>query len=282
MRLLDQVHDLVQLPGRVLPAADPVESGDDLLPPDGGVGLHAGLAQRLLVPGSVLDRNGARVDPAVPERVRPCGQPVDGRLDGVLPDLGDEPADRAGEAQPVGLPLHRLGEGEAADDLRQPIGERVHDRLAGDVGPDVPVAPFELLHRDAGAAREALGRLRRLALLVEGDPLGRPALVLVLPALGQVVDRDHEAPRTDVDVVGLGAEQSPAELGQLRLGLAAGERRQLLAADLEQEPRQPRAPRRPRPRPTGTTVRRGARACGRAGCRPGARSATRRRARRAG
>ena len=242
VRPLDQVDDLVELAARVLPPADRVERGDDLLAAHVGVRLHARLAQRRLVPARGRDLDLARMDPAMPERVRAGRDAVERHVHRGGAQLREQPAHGPREAERP-LPVHFIDLVNARP--RTICGSRSGSVSAiaspAHVRPHVAVAPLQLLDRDARTAREPLGGLRRLALLVEGDPLGRPALVLIRSALRQVVDDHHQPPRPDVDVVRLGAEHAPRELGQLRRGLAAGKRRQLLAADLEDEPRQLRA-----------------------------------------
>ena len=162
----------------------------------------------------------------------------------------------------AGGPLHRLAEGDAVDDRVS----RTSSGWPGTLDAEEAVALLELVGRPAVAAREALASL-------VGRGHGRPLDPDGRSRIGQVLDDQHEPARPDEDLRRLGAQVLPRELRQLRLGLAAGRRRQLLAADLKQQAGQ-RSPRRAaRPRARGSA---------RGRCRRRARSPRSRRARRAG
>ena len=181
-------------------------------------------------------------------------------------DHRQRPANGPRKANAVAVPAHRLRKREPAKDpadvLRQDLGKRLPGRL----DPQEAVALLELLHSDA----VPLGKPGRGLLLHRHRWALEP---LVRSTLGNVVDEQGEAPRRDQDAARLDSEQAPAELGKLRLGLAAGRSRQLLAADLNQDGRH---------RPPRRAGRSGARASGPGRCTPRARSPRRRPARRAG
>src|SRR5439155_11392368 len=105
-------------------------------------------------------------------------------------------------------------------------------------------------HCQALPAREALCRLRRTALLVEGDALARPAALDVGGPLGQAFDEECEPPWSDQELGRLGFEVAAAELRELGLSLPAGQGGKLLAPDLKEQARHPapvRARRRAEP-----------------------------------
>ena len=162
-----------------------------------------------------------------PYESRPDGTPSTSTSTRLAVELRAEPADRPREAQPAARPAHRLREREPAHDRGEPLRQRPRRaRRPRTRRPDEAVAPLELVGRDAVAAREALGRLRRRASSSKAMRSAGPGALLVGRALGQVVDDEREPPRPDV-------ERRPArrrawlrhELRQLRARLAAGRRR---------------------------------------------------------
>ena len=160
-------------------------------------------------------------------------------------ELRAEPAHGARKAEAGVVPAHRLREREPADDLVQPLGQRIEERPAGHEHAQETVADLEVVHAHALLLRKALrGLLPQV--------LGRPLDPLVRLPLGEVVDEKHEPARADEHA----AFSQLRQLGaQLRLRLRAGRGGQLLAPDLKQQAGQ-------------SSPRRAGRPCARA-CEPG-------------
>ncbi len=130
------------------------------------------------------------------------------------------------------------------------LGQHLLERLPGHLDAEEAVSLLELLDRDPVSLREA-GR----GLL--GHVHGRSLDPLIGSLGGHVVDEHREPSRRDQDPRRSDAQGLLCDAGQLRQSLAAGSRRQLLAADLNQE-RRHRLPRR--------AGRSGAQACERGRC----------------
>ena len=220
-RPLGQVDDLGQHPLVRLGQPELLEAGADrgVAPPL--VRLHIGPTHRLEVGAGRRDRHLPVRDAVTVGRATEA-------LHGLLVELGAEPAHRPGEAEPGVVPAHRLREGETADDLVEPLGQRIEERTARHEHPQEAVADLQLVHAHTLFLREALRRLFP-------QMLGRPLDPLVGLALGQVGHEQREPARADED-------PSVAELRQLgtelRLRLLAGRGGELLAADLKQQARQ--------------------------------------------
>ena len=160
-------------------------------------------------------------------------------------ELRAEPADGPRKAEARVVPAHRLREREPADDLVQPLGQRLEERPARDEHAQQAVAHLEVAHRDTLLLRKALGS-------PFPQVLGRPLDPLVRLPLGEVVHEQHEPARADKHA----ALSQLRQLGaKLRLRLSAGRGGQLLAPDLKQQAGQ-------------SSPRRAGRPCARA-CEPG-------------
>ena len=222
-RPLDEVDHLTENPGGVAPLAELVEPLADHALALGRVGLDPGGAERLLVGLRARDLDLAGEE-APPERRAVAPQ----RL---LVELLAGPADRSREAVAALVPAHRLREGEPVDDAPHPVEEQLAPQLlARNARPQEAVAHLELVLGQAVLAREAGRRLL-------APRLGRALHGRVRCPLRQVVDADGEPARPDVELRRLDAEVRPDELGELRLGLVARARGELLAADLKQQRR---------------------------------------------
>ena len=189
-------------------------------------------------------------------------------------ELGDQPADGAREAQVVARALGRRAPAHAARDLqaRDEAREQLRDDVArrpplgldaddDELGATDHLAP-DVLRRGALGTREPGAGLGQRAVVGVGD-LGLGAAELLDP--GQLlrrhaVDQDGDAARRHEDPRGralleqaLVAEQRQREAGLLRRALQLPDDRladfvrQLLAADLDQQPAHPLSPSRPSP-----------------------------------
>ena len=237
------MHDLGQDaagigPARVLGEAEldhlapRVGARDDVLAQERGL-VAVGLPQ--------LDR---RAEEAVPLRRPPRAHARQLDVDHVAAVQADEPADRPREAQRLGAPAHVLGEREALDEPPHDLGQHLRRRKRLGVGldEDEPVAADELVRRTVVTAREARTGLGDLAVGTERDRLGRPAVHEQLGGLrlgnalrehgdpARATERPHRRRREAM------LEQQPFdERRRLRERGVAGVRRQLLAADLDEE-----------------------------------------------
>ena len=233
-RPLDHVHDLVELPERVLPVAERVERLDDEAAALGSVGLDVRGAQRVRV-----GLRGGDLDLAVREAVAEGRAGARQRL---FVELLAEPAHGTRKAMAAVVPAHRLSELEPVDDRAHPVEQRLAaQRLAGHAGPEVPVPLLEVRLGEPVALGEACRRL--LA------PLGRrPLHELLGRRLRQLVDDERDPPRRHVDVRCLHAQLLEHERRELRLRLATRRGGKLLAAELKQQRRHRASPRRGAPR----------------------------------
>ncbi len=233
-----------------------LKAGPDGTLPSFGVRLDVSRPKRLEVVAGTGDRH-------LPVREAVAEGGTAEALDGLIVDLRAEPADGAREAEPRIVPAHRLGEGEAAQDLVQSLRQRLEQRPAGNEDAEKAVAHLEVGDAHALLARKALRGLVAQVLRGALDPL-------VCLALGQVLHEQDEPARPDEDA----AFPELRELGtKLSLRLDAGRGGQLLAADLKQQARQSSPRRAEQPC---------ARACVRGRCTRRVRSPRRHRARRAG
>ncbi len=275
-RILDQVGHLVEkgVVGTDAGAGlllDTQELGLDHLAANVGIGDDERLAQRALVGvGARLDRQRRRRKETVPAAVAAGPHAEQLHRQHRVTEQRDDPVDRAHERAGARAPAHRLGPrqlGRQAGEHRrqhlgrrqagdQPLGDQVVALLARDLGALQGVGVQSVL------AREAEGRLGRLAGVVERHPRGRTdePLAQIRLAIGQPLDRQRQAPgraqHPQALVIEAGLRQRPG--GQaLEVAQRAGEEpgRDLLGADLEQQisrhgrspPRGHRRPRAPRP-----------------------------------
>ncbi|MNX55269.1 hypothetical protein D3C86_860260 [compost metagenome] len=123
-------------------------------------------------------------------------------------EQGDDALDRAHPAQASRAPAHRLGPGEAADDLIDGLGEDLGRlaALAADLGEPDAVALDQLVLGQAGLAQEAFQRLSRRR--------GLGSLDLFIAVFGggrQAVDHQGQATRTGEDV-----QRVPGQAGGLQ------------------------------------------------------------------
>ena len=281
---LDEEHDLLELAARIAPGGarlggGGVEVGDDPRPAALVVGDHGRRLEGLVVARGRADlRRAAQEAVALADVARDEAVQLEG--DGALVDLGDDPPHRAREAQAGALaPAHGLREAQAADHARHHLGHQVVDRAAllADLGEDEAAAVLlvdqQVAHGDPLPAGEALGGAGRRPALVEGRLRRWPphAPGARRHPVGQAGRDQGEAARRDRQlhpVRGLQAEggerggQQPRGLGD---DLAAGARRELLAADLDEEVRHAPAPGRG-PRARARRAPRGPRACVLARC----------------
>ncbi len=230
-RPLDHVHDLLELPERVLPVAERGEPVDDAAAALGRVGLDVRRPQRVgvLLGGCDLD---LVVSEAVAERLARARQRLAVELLAVPPH-------RSREAMAARVPAHRLRELEPVDDRAHPLEQRLSaQRLPWHAGPQVAVPLLEVRLGEPVALREAG---RRLLAPLRRRPL-HELLVGASPAARRRRTRSAAATRRRAMPRRRGA--SPTSYGKLRLGLAARGRRQLLAADLKQQRRHRASPRR--------------------------------------
>ena len=232
-RPLDHVHDLLELPERVLPVAERSELLHDAAAALGCVGLDFRRPQRV----RVLLR-GRDLDLAVREAVAE-------RLAGARQRLGVEllavPPHRPREAMAALVPAHRLRELEPVDDRAQPLEQRLSaQRLPWHASPQVPVPLLEIRLGEPVALREAG---RRLLAPLRGRPLHK----LLGGGLRQLVDDERDPPRAHIDMRCVHSQVAPDEHRQLRFGLPARGGRQLLAAELKQQRRHRAARRRGAP-----------------------------------
>ena len=254
-RPLDEVHDLVQLAERVAPRAERVEAGDDLLEANRAVGLDARRTQRWEVVAGGGDLDGARMRLAVPVRDAPARHALEGDVDRLVVELGEEPAHGPREPE-ARAPRHRLAELQAGDDGREALGQHLRDRPPWHLQPQEPVADGQVVDRRAVALREPCG-----GAVAQG--LGRALDPLVGRSLRKTRGKG-EATRPDEERVGDRAEVLAREVRELQPGLHARGCGQLLAADLKQQRRHA-----PLPLPAaarGTAARPTARDCGHGRC----------------
>ena len=193
-------------------------------------------------------REGVRVVEAVAAGLAPGLEAQHRARHHVLAVQHQHPVHGAHEGRLARAPAHALRHRQPVegllDEARQELGRRpprLHPL------PEQPLAlvgakPAEALDRHAHRAREALGRLRRAALGIEGGPHRRAAAAHRAVGLGRRhrLDEDGEPPRG-----GVAARRAPGDAGAVEArgerrgeGLgqpAQGLRRQLLGADLDQQ-----------------------------------------------
>ena len=228
-RRLDEIHHLLQDPGRVPPLAGRVEALDDQSAPLRRVGLDLCFTQDGLVSRGLryLDRAGDEAM-AVGDAAR--GDRLRADLDRLCVQLRADPPDRPREAEvELAVPDHGLAGGEASHDLPEPLAERGR-RLAA---PDVVVANRQLVDAEAEPPGEPFRRLGRLVAF-EGDPDPGPSLLLACCVRLEALDEESEPPGPDQHLA-LAAEGGKPPVAKLSLGPPAERRGKLLAADLKQQ-----------------------------------------------
>ena len=133
VRPLDQVDDLVELAGRGPPTR---RSRRARRRSPARRTSASGSTPALRSAVSYLPADATFTSPGwiqrCPYECAPDGHAVERHVHRGGAQLREQPAHGPREAErPLPAPLHRLGEREAAHDLRQPLGQRVRDRLAG-------------------------------------------------------------------------------------------------------------------------------------------------------
>ena len=249
------------------------------------------LLEQALVVAGARDRD-RRAEHAVPLGHVAERQAVELAAQGLVAQLGDQPADGAREAQVVaralghGAPAHAARDLQAGDEARDQLGHDVARRAPAGLDADDHelravdhLAPDVLRRRALGAREPGAGLGQRAVRGVRDLGLGAAELL----HLGQLlvrhaVDQDGDAARRHQDPgrrallqQPLLAEQRQREAGLLRRALELPDHRladlvrQLLGADLDEQraharpPRRREAPRARRRRPPG----RGRRPCAR-------------------
>ena len=232
------------------------------------------LEQALVVAG-VRDRD-RRAEHAVPLGHVAERQAVELAAQGLVAQLGDQPADGAREAQVVARALRHGAPAHAARDLQ--AGDEARDQLGHDVARRAPagldaddhelravdhLAPDVLRRRALGAREPGAGLGQRAVRGVRDLGLGAAELLHLGELLVRhAVDQDGDAARRHQDPgrrallqQALLAEQRQREAGLLRRALQLPDHRlahlvrQLLGADLDQQrAHAPRPPRRSRRR----------------------------------
>ncbi|MND87538.1 hypothetical protein D3C80_795390 [compost metagenome] len=154
--------------------------------------------------GEVLDRERlAAAEEAMPLSHVAAVDAVDLERHHRPVEQGDDALDRAHPAQASRAPAHRLGPGEAANDLIHGLGEDLGrlTALAADLGEPDAVALDQLVLGQAGLAQEAFQRLSG------GRGLGTLDLFIAVFGGGrQAVDHQRQAARPGEDVQRLPAQ----------------------------------------------------------------------------
>ena len=237
------MDDLGEDASRIRPAGMLVEAVPD--PPRALLGIHDHelVAERALVSVGVLQLDRA-AEEAMPLRRAAGTHARQLDVDHGAAVQADEPPDRTGEAQGLGAPAHVLGERESLDETPHDLGQHLRRRMCLGVGldEDEPVAADELVRRTVVPPREARTGLGDLTAGTERDRLGRPAVHEQLGGLrlGNTLREHGDPARRHERSYGRRREamldEEPLdERRSLRERGLAGARRQLLAADLDQE-----------------------------------------------
>ena len=271
---LDEVHDLLDLPGGVAPRATRRVGGGVETLGDGRtafhvVGDHGHPAQVVAVRTRRGHVNGPAEEPVA---LAGAGGRDAGHLEhaGLVARLRRDPAHRAREAQPSAVaPAHGLAEAQPLEHPARQFGHEVGERcvFAGLVNPHEVAAALGIGAGDQGSdihalpAREALGRLGGGAVLAVCGLDGRAAhgLGLARLAIGHAGGEHGDTPgRHPCNHLARGQMQGAQgvghEPGGLRDGLAAGAGGQILAADLDEHVRHQRPPANWRPAMPRRTV----------------------------